>query len=99
MFDRGVPDCVAYATMLGIDPSPSIRAFDVYRYHPQVFVPAPWEQIYVVDDERTMSFADTLPFHTAILDAYRGAGYVLVEVPRGSAEHRAAFVRDRITSS
>jgi predicted ATPase len=98
-FDRGVPDCVAYATMLGVDPALSIRACDVYRYHPEVFVLAPWEQIYVVDDERTMSFADTLGFHAAIVDAYRGAGYTLVEVPRGSADQRAAFVRGRIMSS
>jgi predicted ATPase len=98
-FDRGVPDCVAYATILGTDPAPSIRACDVYRYHLEVFVLAPWDQIYVVDDERTMSFADTLPFHAAILSAYRGAGYTLVEVPRGSTEHRADFVRSRIAST
>jgi predicted ATPase len=98
-FDRGVPDCVAYATILGTDPAPSIRACDVYRYHPEVFVLAPWDEIYVVDDERTMSFADTLPFHAAILSAYRGAGYTLVEVPRGSAEQRSDFVRGRIMSS
>ena len=52
----------------------------------------------MTDDERTMSFADTIPFHAALVDAYQGAGYSLVEVPRESAEHRAAFIRDRITS-
>ena len=31
---------------------------------------APWEAIYTVDEERTMSYADTLGFHDAIVRAY-----------------------------
>ena len=96
LFDRGVPDCVAYAALMGIDPSPSIRAAERYRYHDEVFMLAPWAEIYTTDDERTMSFADTIPFHEALADAYERTGYVLVEVPRGSVEQRSAFVRDRI---
>ena len=95
LFDRGVPDCIAYASVMGIDPSRSIRAAERYRY--QVLMLPPWEEIYTVDDERTMSFADTFPFHDALADAYERAGYVMVEVPRGSIEYRAAFVRDSIT--
>ena len=68
-----------------------------YRYHDQVLMLQPWEEIYTVDDERTMSFADTFPFHDALVDAYERTGYIMVEVPRGSVEHRAAFVRDSIT--
>jgi predicted ATPase len=97
VFDRGVPDCIAYATLMGIDPAPSILASGVYRYHGQALVLEPWEEIYTVDDERTMSFAETIGFHEAILDAYERAGYALVEVPRDSVENRAAFVRDLIT--
>ena len=44
-----------------------------------------------------MSFDDTFPFHDALVDAYERTGYVMVEVPRGSVEDRAAFVRDSIT--
>jgi predicted ATPase len=97
VFDRGVPDCIAYATLMGIDPSPNILASEAYRYHSEVLILEPWEEIYSVDDERTMSFADTIGFHEAILDAYERAGYVLVDAPRGSVESRAAFVRDLIT--
>ena len=95
-FDRGVPDCVAYAVLMGTDPTEGRAACERYRYHPEVFVVEPWEEIYVTDAERTMSFADTIPFHAALVDAYERAGYSLVEVPRDSAENRAAFVRDRI---
>ena len=50
----------------------------------------------MTDAERTMSFADTIPFHAALVDAYERAGYSLVGVPRDSAENRAAFVRDLV---
>ena len=40
-----------------------------------------------------MSFADTVPFQRALVDAYELAGYVLVDVPRGSVQNRVAFVR------
>lgn len=62
VFDRGVPDCVAYAALMGTDPAPSILASEVYRYHREALVFEPLEEIYAVDDERTMSFADTVAF-------------------------------------
>lgn len=96
VFDRGIPDCIVYATLMGIDPAPSVLASEVYRYHGEVLILEPWEEIYVVDDERTMLFADAVGFHRAILDAYERAGYVLVDVPRCSVENRVAFVRDFI---
>jgi predicted ATPase len=93
VFDRGVPDCIAYAALMGTDPTPNIRAAEVYRYHNPVLVLEPWEDIYTVDDERTMSFTDTFAFHEALLDAYEQVGYTLVGVPRGTAEDRVSFVR------
>jgi predicted ATPase len=98
LFDRGVPDCIAYAVHLGVDPEPSVVAAARYRYRAEVLVLEPWEDIYSTDDERTMSFADTLAFHSGIIDAYQGAGYVLTVVPRGTAEDRAASVRQRAES-
>jgi len=93
LFDRGVPDCVAYARMLDVD-ARAAKAAEAFRYHPEVLVAAPWEAIYAVDDERTMSFAGTARFHAAIVDAYERAGYALLPVPRDSVGRRAAFVRD-----
>lgn len=93
LFDRGLPDCVAYSIVLGIDPTPSLRASDVYRYGRRVLLLEPWKEIYVTDDERTMSFAATKGFQEAIKDAYDRTGYTLLEVPRGSVAERAAFVR------
>src|SRR5262249_51783804 len=85
VFDRGVPDNVAYAEVLGVDPAAAVEAATRYRSHPDVLILTPWEDIYTTDDERTMSFADTIPFHEALVDAYETSGYTLVEVPRGPA--------------
>jgi len=98
LFDRGVPDCIAYAVVLGTDPAPSIAAAARHRYHPEVLLLEPWEQIYATDDERTMSFEDTILFHHALVDAYTRSGYALTAVPRGSVEDRVAFVRDALAA-
>ena len=93
LFDRGVPDCITYATLMDVDPTPSLEAADTHRYHRDVLILEPWEEIYDTDDERTMSFEQTHPFHDALVDAYTTTGYSLVVVPTGSIEDRAAFVR------
>jgi len=93
LFDRGVPDCVAYAVVLGVDPSPSLLAVERYRYARDVLVFEPWPAIYTTDDERTMAFDDVVRFHQEIVSVFERTGYALVSVPRGSIEDRAAFVR------
>lgn len=97
LFDRGIPDCVAYAAVSGVDPAESLVAARQHRYHAEVLILEPWEQIYTTDTERTMSFEQTIPFHAALIDAYEGAGYTLVSVPTGSVADRVAFVRDAIS--
>jgi len=96
VFDRGIPDCIAYAELAGIDPTPSIEAATTYRYNRQVLVTRPWEEIYTTDDERKGTFADAVAFHRLIESAYDRAGYTLVEIPRGPVEDRAAYVRSFI---
>jgi predicted ATPase len=96
LFDRGAPDCISYASLLDVDPAPSIRAAEVHRYAREVLLVEPWEEIYTVDEERTMTYEATIPFHAALVDAYERSGYDLVVVPRGSIEERVAFVRDRL---
>jgi predicted ATPase len=58
-----------------------------------VLILEPWDAIYDTDDERTMSFEQTHPFHAALVDAYTRTGYSLVVVPTGSVEDRVAVVR------
>ena len=93
IFDRGIPDCVVYAVRAGIDPTPSLEAVDVYRYHPHVLFLEPWSDVYETDEERIMSFEDTVSFSRELRDVYERSGYTLVDVPRDSIGDRAAFVR------
>lgn len=94
-FDRALPDCVAYAHILGVDPSVAKRAARSRRYDDQVFILPPWEDIYTTDDMRKMRFADARPFQAALVGAYAGLGYELVEVPQVDLESRARFVAFR----
>jgi predicted ATPase len=96
IFDRGIPDCIVYAVRAGTDPMPSLEAADAYRYEPHVFFLEPWSDIYENDDERTMSFNDTVSFGRELRDVYERSGYTLVEVPRDPIDDRAAFVRKSV---
>lgn len=94
VFDRGIPDCIAYAEHFRLDPTPSLEAAERFRARPEVLLLEPWKDIYTVDGERKMSFEATLDFHDQIVDAYRRANYRLVVVPRDSLERRVEFIRE-----
>jgi predicted ATPase len=93
LFDRGIPDCLVYAALAGVDPTPSLTAMEAFRYEPHVFFLEPWSDIYTTDEERIMSFDDTVSFSEALRDVYGRSGYVLVDVPKDSIDARVAFVR------
>lgn len=97
VFDRGVPDCIAYAEWLGTDPTAATEAAGRYRYEDEVLLFTPWEAIYTTDEERTMTFAMVEGFHEVLVDAYHRLGYTLVAVPNDTIEARAAFIAGRIT--
>ena len=96
VFDRGIPDCIAYALHLGTDPQPAIEAARTYRYNEDVLVLEPWQEIYTNDDERTMTFDQVLAFHHRIEEAYQIARYTLTTVPRVSTQERGVFVSEFI---
>jgi predicted ATPase len=93
IFDRGILDCVAYAIRAGTDPTPSRMAAEALRYQSHVLFLAPWRAIYATDDERIMSFEDTMSFSELLRDVYERSGYTLVPVPPTQIDNRAAFVR------
>jgi predicted ATPase len=97
LFDRGIPDCVVYAMRAGLDPTPSLTAVDAFLYEAEVFFLEPWSEIYTTDDERIMSFEDTVSFSDALRDVYGRSGYRLVTVPQTPIEARAGFIRHVMT--
>ena len=97
VFDRGIPDCIAYALHLGADPAPSIAAAARCRYNPSVLITEPWDDIYTTDDERSMAFEATTQFHRHVVTAYERSGYTLIEVPRRPIAQRVSFVEAAVS--
>jgi len=96
IFDRGIPDCVVYGLRAGTDPTRIHTAVDTFRYEPHVLFVEPWADIYQTDDERIMSFDETVSFSDTLRDVYERSGYTLVRVPQRSIDERADFVREFI---
>ncbi|MGJ3264330.1 MAG: AAA family ATPase [Salinarimonas sp.] len=92
LFDRGVPDMIAYAELFGLDTAPYRRAAQAYRYAPQAFVAPDWPEIYATDDERRMSYEEARAFGARLRAIYAELGYALVELPRATPEARADVV-------
>ena len=90
IFDRGIPDCVVYAIRAGTDVTPSVAAVEAFRYQRDVLFLEPWSDIYTTDEERIMSFDDTVSFSEQLRDVYERSDYTLVRVPQASIDDRVA---------
>lgn len=96
IFDRGVPDNIAYAQLFNFDFPPAKNAAKIIRYDTDVFIFPAWEEIYVTDDERKMSFEATKAFGESVKIIYKEHGYNLIEVPCFSPEKRLEFISSYI---
>ncbi|MGA7282121.1 MAG: ATP-binding protein [Acidimicrobiia bacterium] len=96
VFDRGVPDCVAYAMAYELDIGTALDAASRYPYENSVFIASPWEEIYTTDDMRRATFAQAETFYTYVVEAYQWLGYQMIELPKASVDERAALVVDYI---
>lgn len=98
IFDRGIPDLIAYARLFQLDETPYANAAQEFRYNPTMFFLPPWEEIYTTDSERKMSFEQAKAFGRIVRSIYERLGYQILEVPRVTLEERVQFVRDRIAN-
>jgi predicted ATPase len=89
-YDRGIPDLVGYAHLLGLEP-PRV---DDHRYDDRVFVLSAWREIYSRDDERKMTFDMAEAFGEDIRRIYEGLGYEIVDVSKDTPGARARFIID-----
>lgn len=96
VFDRGLPDTIAYAHALGVDARKATIVAREYRYMPIVFFAPPWQDIFENDRERTLTFAATAQFSHLLEGAYRALGYEWHLLPRVSVCERAAFVESAL---
>lgn len=90
--DRGIPDVVAYMDFLGTNyPKRFIDACKGHTYE-HVFILAPWQQIYVSDNERYENFDQAVQIHEHLVNTYSRYGYKLHDVPFDSIEKRTDFI-------
>ena len=99
-FDRGIPEMERYAVPEGA-PTPAhvAEAIVTRRYAQEVFIFPPWREIYRHDEERKHSFAHAEHVFELCGEAYRAAGYSLVEVPRAGVEERVRYILSQLASS
>ena len=98
IFDRGIPDMIAYARLFRLDETSYENAAKEFRYNPMVFHFPAWEQIYTTDSERKMSFEAAKTFGDDVRSIYEKLSYRILEVPCFSAEERVQFIWHRISN-
>lgn len=92
VFDRGVPDNIAYARLAGADEGPARRAAETRRCNPTVFLVPAWKEIYQTDEERQMSFQAARDFGKMMQETYAEMGYTCISVPKDGITARADFI-------
>ncbi|MCK7591264.1 ATP-binding protein [Subsaxibacter sp. CAU 1640] len=94
--DRGLPDVLAYMDYFDSDyPIEFVNTCQNNRYD-QVFILAPWEEIFVSDSVRYENFEQAELIHKHLLNTYKNFGYDLLDVPFGSIEKRTDFILDAL---
>ncbi|MBO9099235.1 MULTISPECIES: AAA family ATPase [unclassified Rhizobium] len=95
-FDRGLVDAataLAYAT----DENTLLPLIDGWRYHHQVFLTPPWQEIFQTDADRRHAFDDAVREYERLLIAYSRLGYEVVVLPRLSVTERVRFVLETLS--
>ena len=96
-FDRGIPDSITYAEIIGSPDKTSMENLAVhYRYNQYVFFLAPWYDIYKTDEERKQSWEEAETISRMNAETYRRLNYTLIYVPQDTPEKRADFILDWI---
>ena len=96
IFDRAIPDIIAYACLFELDTKIYYNAGRYYKYNGTVFLFEGWEEIYTNDDERKMGFEPANKFGNNVKHVYNELGYNTVVVPKVSIEERIKFIADKI---
>jgi predicted ATPase len=92
-FDRGVPDSLAYLLADEKEvPSHYIEEAKLCNYYHTVFITAPWQEIYIKDDQRWEGYEYALKIHHNIEKYYQELNYQLVAVPQLEVSKRVEFI-------
>ncbi|HAT1795190.1 AAA family ATPase [Legionella pneumophila subsp. fraseri] len=98
-FDRGLPDLIAYSKCFNLEIGSELEACRFHQYNPTVFFAPAWEQIYVNDSERRLTFDEAQFFENDLRQAYAGLGYHLTDIPLLNVTERVNFILKTIQSN
>ncbi|CAN5544009.1 ATP-binding protein [soil metagenome] len=98
IFDRGVPDIIAYAELLKTDYSESLAAAGEYRYNKHIFHFSGWKEIYTTDNERKADFETANNFGEKLKNVYTGLKYIIIDVPFLPVNERVDFILNSVKS-
>ncbi len=94
--DRGIPDTLCYAKLIGLEDQEDQRAIreacERYRFAKRVFFAPPWEEIYTTDGERKQDFAEAVRTAHLLVETYEECGYEVLELPKTDTRDRAEFI-------
>ncbi len=94
--DRGIPDTVAYMDFVNQEYPETFNTSCKENTYNYVFVLAPWQDIYVQDNERYETFEQAKEIHEALLKTYKNYNYKLLDVPFGSIKERTNYILNEI---
>lgn len=96
-FDRSAVEALGMVHEASPLPAAELESrLSALRYHSEVFVLPPWEEIYVNDAERDQTFAEAIRVHGEIVAWYCACGYLTHEVPGMPVDQRADYVLRRL---
>lgn len=96
-FDRGIPDTICYAGMIGLEISPVMNKYaENCLYNRQVFILPPWLDIYTTDGERKQNWEEAEMTYFRMKATYENYGYKVIDVPKDTVENRLKFVLSTI---
>lgn len=99
IFDRGIPDMIAYAHLADLSLSHIRKAAEIYRYNPIVFFTPAWEEIYTTDEQRKMTFDAAKNFGDDLRNIYLSLEYKIIDIPLETPEMRAKFMIKAISNN
>lgn len=96
IFDRGIPDILAYTDCFNLIAGAELKAAEAYKYNPLVFFAPSWKEIYTNDQERQISFEEAKLFGDNLIKIYAKLGYELLALPNGTIEERVSLIKNHL---
>lgn len=94
IYDRGIPDGIAFANFLGRNSDPDlIQASERFQYT-RIYILPPWVEIFSNNSYRKESYAQSERIYHRCLETYCSYYQEVTEVPRSSLNERIAFILD-----